>query len=184
MPLTNRNSPRSWPALARLCVRLAACGLLAAALAGTSADAKTFLLNRPAPPFSRLDLHGAHVSLAQYRGKVILLNFWATWCAPCLAEMPQFMQWQKQYAGQGFQVLGVSIDDSPALAARTAEKLRLNYPVLMGDAALLEQYGGILGVPVTFLIDRRGIVRARIDGESDPRALEREIRGLLAAPAE
>ena len=184
MPLTNHNRLRSRRAIAQLWIRLAACGFLAAALAGGTGYAKTFLLNRPAPPFSRLDLHGARVSLAQYRGKVVLLNFWATWCAPCLVEMPRFVEWQKQYAAQGFQVLGVSIDDSPAPAARTAEKLRLDYPVVMGDATLAEQYGGVLGVPVTFLIDRRGIVRARIDGESDTRAMERAIRSLLAAPAE
>lgn len=168
--------------MVRVLARIAACGLLAAILAGGSSYAKTFLLNRPAPEFSRRDLDGARFSLADYRGKVVLLNFWATWCAPCLTEMPQFMEWQKQYAAQGFQVVGVSIDDSEAPAARTAEKLRLNYPVVMGDATLAEQYGGVLGVPVTFLIDRYGIVRARINGESDTHAMESEIRRLLAAP--
>lgn len=165
----------------RLWMTLATCGLVAGLVPGPrNADAKSYLLNRPAPGFSRPDLHGAPVRLADYRGKVVLLNFWATWCAPCLAEMPRFVEWQKEYGAQGFQVVGVSIDDSEAPAARTAEKLRLNYPVIMGDTTLVQEYGGVLGVPVTFLIDRQGIVRARISGGSDTPPMEEEIRRLLA----
>ena len=139
-------------------------------------------MDRPAPAFTRPDLSGAPVSLASLRGKVVLLNFWATWCGPCRAEMPHFIEWQQQYGALGLQVVGVSIDDSEPPVRAFARNLRLNYPVVMGDGRLVEEYGGILGVPVTFLIDRQGIIRARINGECDPRSTEAAIRRLLAAP--
>ncbi len=89
------------------------------------------------------------------------------------------MAWQQEYGARGLVVIGVSIDDSPAPARAFAEKLHLNYPVVMGNAKLGERYGGVLGVPVTFLIDRAGIVRARFDGEEHLAAEERQVRGLL-----
>jgi len=148
-------------------------------LAASASHASPTLLNRPAPAFTRFDLHHARVSLSAYRGQVVLLNFWATWCAPCRLEMPRFVEWQSRYASRGFQVLGVSIDDDDTPVRPFVQKLRLNYPVLMGDARLGELYGGVLGVPVTFLIDREGIIRARFDGETDLRAMENQIRSLL-----
>lgn len=161
--------------------RAGAAALAAAALlAGSPARAEQSLLNRKAPEFSRVDLHGARVDLAQYRGKVVLLNFWATWCAPCRLEMPRFVAWQKQYGRQGFQVVGVSIDDSQAPVGPLAAKMRLDYPVVMGNATLGGLYGGVYGVPVTFLIDRKGIVRARFDGGSEVGPIRAEMLKLLA----
>ncbi len=138
------------------------------------------LVHHPAPEFARPDLGHHRVDLAALRGKVVLLNFWATWCAPCRLEMPRFIEWQKQYGPQGLQIVGVSIDDDAAPVRPFVEKLRVNYPVLMGDARLGERYGGVLGVPVTFLIDRKGIVRARFDGAADLAAVEKQIHQLLA----
>jgi peroxiredoxin len=140
------------------------------------------LVGRRAPEFSLDDLHGTHVDLARDRGKVVLLNFWATWCAPCKVEMPRFMEWQREYGARGLVVIGVSIDDSAAPARAFVETLHLNYPVVMGNAQLGERYGGVLGVPVTFLIDRAGVVRARFDGEEHLGAEERQMRGLLGHP--
>lgn len=140
------------------------------------------LVNRPAPQFARLDLEHHRVDLAALRGKVVLLNFWATWCAPCRLEMPRFIEWQKQYASQGLQILGVSIDDDATPVRPFIEKLHVNYPILMGDARFGSQYGGVFGVPVTFLIDRQGIVRARFDGGVDLPTLEKQIRRLLSKP--
>lgn len=142
--------------------------------------AEQSLVNRRAPEFTRTDLGGARVSLAQYRGKVVLLNFWATWCAPCRLEMPQFVEWQKQYGPKGLQVLGVSIDDHEAPVRPFAAKMQLDYPVVMGTAKLSEDYGGVYGVPVTFLIDRRGVVRARFDGGSETGPILAEVKKLLA----
>lgn len=144
-------------------------------------SASDTLLNRPAPPFSRTDLSGARISLSAYRGKVVLLNFWATWCAPCRVELPRFAAWQKQYGPQGFQILAVSMDDDPALVRDFLRQLHPNYPVLIGDARLGEKYGGVLGLPVTLLIDRHGVIRARIEGEPDLAAMEAQIRKLLAS---
>ncbi|HEX4005209.1 MAG TPA: TlpA disulfide reductase family protein [Acidobacteriaceae bacterium] len=159
---------------------LGAAFLLCALLAGGSAGATESLLNRLAPVFALPDLHGERVDLAKDRGKVVLLNFWATWCGPCRLEMPRFMAWQKQYGARGLQVVGVSIDDSAAPVRPFVEKMRLNYPVVMGSAELGERYGGVLGVPVTFLIDRHGVVRARFAGEERLDAMEKELEKLLA----
>ena len=160
-------------------------GLVAALLAASAAGAAFAadnLLNRKAPEFAIRDLDGRMVNLAAFRGKVVLLNFWATWCAPCQVEMPVFAAWQRQYAPRGFQVIGISMDDDPAPARHLVERLKLNYPVAMGDERLGTRYGGVLGLPLTFLIDRNGVVRARFQGETDVKVIEIRVRALLAQP--
>jgi peroxiredoxin len=127
-------------------------------------------------------LNQSQVRLANYRGKIVLLNFWATWCAPCLLEMPRFVQWQDRYRAHGLQVLGVSMDDDASPVRALNRKLHLNYPVVMGDEKLGDLYGGILGLPVTYLIDRNGAIRARFQGETDLSKIEAELKELLAAP--
>ena len=119
-----------------------------------------------APSFSRLDLTHRKVVLRSYRGRIVLLNFWATWCEPCLTEMPTFVEWQKQYGSRNFQVIGISMDDAAPEVIATVSRLKLNYPVLMGDEYLGADYGGVLGLPVTFLIDRDGKIQARYQGTS------------------
>lgn len=159
-----------------------ACALAGLLLASGAGGAEHSLVNRPAPEFSRTDLQGARIDLAHYKGKVVLLNFWATWCAPCRVEMPRFVRWQQQYGPRGFQVIGVSIDDSAAPVRPFVAKMRLNYPVLMGDARLGDLYGGVYGVPVSILIDRHGIIRARLDGGgTDLSGFKWEMLRLLAA---
>jgi cytochrome c biogenesis protein CcmG, thiol:disulfide interchange protein DsbE len=131
-----------------------------------------------APNFSRPDLSHRKIVLSSYRGKVVLLNFWATWCEPCLTEMPTFVEWQKQYGSRNFQVIGISMDDAAPEVIATVSRLKLNYPVLMGDEYLGADYGGVLGLPVTFLIDREGKIRARYQDESLTR-INRDIQNLL-----
>ena len=145
-----------------------------------AAPAPVSVVHKHAPLFARKDLSGKPVALRAYRGKVVLLNFWATWCGPCLVELPRFAAWQTQYGPDGLQVIAVSMDDGQAPVRTLAGKLRLDFPVLMGDARLGSMYGGVLGLPVTYLIDRNGTVRARIEGESDLKVMESEIRQLLA----
>jgi thiol-disulfide isomerase/thioredoxin len=157
------------------------CGCLATASA-QSLPAAESLLNRPAPQFARQGLNGTHLDLANYRGKIVLLNFWATWCAPCQIEMPVFVQWQRQYGPQGLQVIGISMDDDRALARKLAAQLKLNYPVAMGDEKLGELYGGVLGLPLTYLIDKNGIVRARFQGEISAKIIETKLQELLTHP--
>jgi cytochrome c biogenesis protein CcmG/thiol:disulfide interchange protein DsbE len=132
-----------------------------------------------APGFSRHDLDHRNVNLSAYRGKVVLLNFWATWCAPCLTEIPRFAEWQQKYGGRGLQVIGISMDDDEAPVHAAYKKYKLNYPVLMGDEQLGELYGGVLGLPVTFLIDRNGKIRFKHEGAANLNILGREVKALL-----
>jgi peroxiredoxin len=131
-----------------------------------------------APNFSRVDLTHRKIVLSSYRGKIVLLNFWATWCEPCLTEMPTFVEWQKQYGSGNFQVIGVSMDDAAPEVIATVSRLKLNYPVLMGDEYLGADYGGVLGLPVTFLIGRDGKIQARYQGTSLSR-IHSDIQNLL-----
>jgi cytochrome c biogenesis protein CcmG/thiol:disulfide interchange protein DsbE len=159
---------------------LAAGIALSVSAAGPSGDARarTPSARRTAPDFSRTDLDRREIRLAAYRGKVVLLNFWATWCEPCIVEIPRFAEWQRKYAGR-LQVIGVSMDDEEAPVRAAFKKYRLNYPVVMGDEKLGEQYGRVLGLPTTFLIDPAGKIRYQHDGATDLEVMEREIRELL-----
>ena len=159
-----------------------ACLLVCVCLAANAAHAADSLLHKNAPEFVLTDLNGKRVDLHAYRGKVVLLNFWATWCAPCQLEMPRFVAWQKQYGPRGLRVIGISMDDDPELARKLYRKLRLNYPVMIGNEKVGELYGRVLGLPVTFLIDSRGEVRAKFQGETDLNAMEEQLKALLLQP--
>jgi thiol-disulfide isomerase/thioredoxin len=131
-----------------------------------------------APNFSRPDLSHRRIVLSSYRGKIVLLNFWATWCEPCLLEMPTFVEWQKQYGSKDFQVIGISMDDAAPEVIAAVSRLKLNYPVVMGDEYLGADYGGVLGLPVTFLIGRDGKIQARYQGDPLTR-INSDIQHLL-----
>jgi cytochrome c biogenesis protein CcmG/thiol:disulfide interchange protein DsbE len=132
-----------------------------------------------APDFSVKDLSGQTLQLSHYRGKVVLLNFWATWCSPCRSEIPRFVDLQNKYDKEGLQIVGISLDADPKLVHAFYQQLRMNYPVAIGDAKLAEQYGGVLGLPVSFLIGRDGRIYAKHVGETDISQIEREIKSLL-----
>jgi cytochrome c biogenesis protein CcmG/thiol:disulfide interchange protein DsbE len=132
-----------------------------------------------APDFSLTDLSGQTLQLSHYRGKVVLLNFWATWCSPCRSEIPRFVDLQNKYDRYGFEIIGISLDDDPKLVRAFYQQFRMNYPVAIGDAKLAEQYGGILGLPVSFLIDRDARIDAKYVGEADISRIEREVKSLL-----
>lgn len=134
---------------------------------------------RVAPDFTRTDLNGKSLSLHSYRGKLLLLNFWATWCGPCVTEMPRFVTWQNTYGAAGLQIVGVSMDDDSAPVKRAYAKYHLNYPVVMGDAQLAEHFGGVLGLPLSYLIDPDGRIVGRYQGEPDLKQLESRIKSLL-----
>jgi cytochrome c biogenesis protein CcmG, thiol:disulfide interchange protein DsbE len=109
----------------------------------------------------------------------VLLNFWATWCGPCLAEMPEFVEWQRRYKSGGLQIVGVSMDDDTVPVKRAYEKYHINYPVVMGDAQLGELFGGVFGLPLSYLIDPNGRVVGRYQGELNLEKVEAQIRSLL-----
>jgi cytochrome c biogenesis protein CcmG/thiol:disulfide interchange protein DsbE len=132
-----------------------------------------------APDFSLTDLSGHSLRLSGYRGKVVLLNFWATWCAPCRSEIRHFVDLQNKYDKEGFEIIGISLDDDPTLVRAFDQQLRMNYPVAIGDAKLAEQYGGALGLPVSFLIGRDGRIYAKYVGEADISLIEQEVKSLL-----
>lgn len=153
-------------------------GLIAQAGFAAQPAAKS-LVNKRAPEIARTDLKGAHIDLRSLRGKVVLLNFWATWCAPCQLEIPVFSKWQQQYGAQGLQVVGISMDDDAAPVRRLLSKLKPTYPVAMGDSKLGEQYGGVMGLPLSYLIDKKGVVRARFQGETDLKTIEKRLDAML-----
>lgn len=134
-----------------------------------------------APPFSLIDLNGRKLQLGDYKDKVVLLDFWATWCGPCQIEIPGFVKLQERYRDQGLVVIGISLDDSPEPVREFYREYRMNYPVAMGDERTTELYGGILGLPTTFVIGRDGRIYSRHVGATAVSDIEEEIKELLAA---
>ncbi|MFZ3263003.1 MAG: TlpA disulfide reductase family protein [Terriglobales bacterium] len=128
-----------------------------------------------APDFSLPTLTGEQLALSAYRGKVVLLDFWATWCDPCRDEIPHFVDLQSKYGNRGFLIIGVSMDDSPEPVRDFCQRFKINYPVVMGNAKIGELYGGILGLPIAFLIGRDGRIYAKHIGATDISVFEREI---------
>jgi len=158
--------------------RVLALALLLALAA--NAPAKSPVKLRPgdlAPQFSRSDLQGRPFDLR--RGKVVLIDFWASWCAPCILAIPHLSQLQEKYRARGFQVVGVSMDDSANTTKETMQKIRFNYPVLLGDAKLGNLYGGVLGLPLQILVGADGKILAIRSGEFPPNALDKEIAAAL-----
>ena len=161
--------------------RSALAALLLAAFCAASdiAFAATTLVHKKAPRFVRTDLDHKRLDLNAYRGKLVLLNFWATWCEPCQVEMPRFVEWQSKYGSRGLQIIGISMDDDPSLARQAYARLKLNYPVAMGDEKLGNLYGGIMGLPITYLIDSHGRIQAKYQGEADLHQIETQLQTLL-----
>jgi cytochrome c biogenesis protein CcmG, thiol:disulfide interchange protein DsbE len=127
------------------------------------------------------DMNGKEAHLADYKGKVIMLNFWATWCGPCQYEIPMFIKLQDKYRDQGLVFLGVSVDDeAPQLQAYAKEK-KMNYPVLVGvdHDDLQEAYGPMVGIPTTILIGRDGSICTKYMGAQSLERFERDIKALL-----
>jgi thiol-disulfide isomerase/thioredoxin len=169
----------------------------AAAHAGLAVDTSTgmpqfvsLLKGKPAPGFVLEDLSGKRVSLASYRGKAVLVNFWATWCAPCRIETPWLVELRNQYAGQGFEILGVSTDDIDRDNAKqlNSEKkeiadfvarMHMSYPVLIEGDKLDQPYGGLDVLPESFFVNRNGTVVAAEAGLTSKDEIESNIRKAL-----
>lgn len=130
--------------------------------------------------FTLKDMNGVDVALASFKGKVILLNFWATWCAPCRVEIPYLIELQKQY-GDDLVVLGVSVDDTAEKLKPYASEMQINYPLLIaaGRQAFQDAYGPFYGIPVTVFVGRDGIVHRKHSGIASKEQFEHEIKSLL-----
>ena len=125
------------------------------------------------------DMNGYEVRLADYKGKVILLNVWATWCGPCELEIPELIEAYSKYKDKGLVVLGVSLDDPAETLRAYAPKKQMNYPLLLWQDEFDEAYGPIVGVPITFFIGRDGTISRRHFGPVTKEGIEREIKALL-----
>jgi thiol-disulfide isomerase/thioredoxin len=139
--------------------------------------------NKPAPDFTLESLDGKNLSLSDLRGKAVLLNFWATWCAPCKIEMPWFVELQSEYGSQGLQIVGVAMDDSSKEdIAKFAKDMGVNYPVLLGKEAVGEEYGGVPALPESFFIGRDGKIVDKIIGLKGKAEIEDAIKKALDTP--
>ena len=150
-------------------------GAFAPATIGCPADAK------PAKDFTLKDMNNRDVRLSDYKGKVVLLDFWATWCAPCKVEIPWFLEFQKQYGSKGFQVIGVSTDDTLAKLTPYVAGMKMTYPVLqgLGNDKIVDEFGATIALPTTILISRDGKICGRHIGLTGKEIFEAEIKALL-----
>ena len=128
-----------------------------------------------------MDLDGKPVKASDFEGKVVLLNFWATWCGPCRMEIPSLIELQRRHADRGLVVLGVSMDEGGPGAVRPfVKQAGVNYPVAMANDAVLKTFGGIEAIPTSFVIDRSGRIAAKHLGYADQAVLEASLQPLLA----
>lgn len=167
----------------RIRILLALCAGIAAALltyahlkSNGSSHATQHTMARD---FALHQLDGTEVRLSSYRGKVVLLDFWATWCVPCREETPHFVELQQKYGDRGLQVIGISMDDTPDPVQEFSSQFHTNYPIVMGNAKIGEQYAGVLGLPIAFLIDRDGRIDKKHVGATSVSVFEQEISTLL-----
>jgi thiol-disulfide isomerase/thioredoxin len=144
---------------------------------------------KSAPEVTFKDLNGKDATLAQYKGKVVLVNFWATWCDPCYIEIPWLIEMQQKYEAKGFTVLGISMDEEgkaavdPFLAKErfnvNGEKLPMNYPIVIGNDEVADKFGGLLGYPTSFLLSRDGKIVKKVQGlisyEEFTKAIEAQL---------
>ncbi len=179
--------------LTRLSAAFAAALLAACFAAGCSrskpappkASAQADKGRKPAPDFTLKDADGKTVRLADYHGKVVLLDFWATWCGPCRIEIPWFTEMERKNKDKGFAVLGVAMDDEGWKVVKPfMAELKMNYRVILGNDETAQKYGGIDALPTTFLIDKQGRIASVHVGLADRKEFEDGVQNLLQAPGE
>ncbi|MBI5380535.1 MAG: TlpA family protein disulfide reductase [Opitutae bacterium] len=135
---------------------------------------------RPAPAWTLKDVDGKPVSSEQFKGKVVVIDFWATWCPPCRVEIPGYIALQKKYGKDGLVIIGVSLDRAgPAVVKQFATKNQVNYVMVMGDEKVVEAFGGFDAIPTTFIIDRQGQLRDQKTGSEETAEYEKRLLAFL-----
>ncbi|MDO8602679.1 MAG: TlpA disulfide reductase family protein [Candidatus Omnitrophota bacterium] len=133
-----------------------------------------------APEFSLKDAGGGEKKLSDFKGSVVIIDFWATWCPPCRQEIPHFVDLYSQYKDQGLEIIGVSMDQSPEkVIPDFIEKNNINYTILFGEDNVYDLYGGINAIPTTFLVDKEGNIRKKYIGYNGKEVFEKDIKELL-----
>jgi cytochrome c biogenesis protein CcmG/thiol:disulfide interchange protein DsbE len=133
-----------------------------------------------APNFVLKDLDGKLVSLSDFKGKVVIIDFWATWCPPCLMEIPHFQSLYEEYSDRGLIVIGISLDQGGVNVVKPFVKSKgMTYPVVMGGRQVANDYGGIRGIPTTFVVDRKGDIVEKAVGYRDKAFFEKAVKELL-----
>ena len=159
---------------------LIALTLAAASLAVPSLCADDDFKPSPAPTWTLTDVEGKAVSSDQLKGKVIVLDFWATWCGPCRSEIPSYIELQRQYGPAGLAIVGVSLDrGGPAVVKKFIAEQKINYQIVLGDDKVAEAYGGVEAIPTTFIIDRSGTIRYRKVGAMEPEEFAAVLKPFL-----
>lgn len=134
----------------------------------------------PAPNFSLKDLSGKTINLSDFKGKVVLLNFWAVWCVPCEAEIPELVKWQQEYQSDGLQIIGVTYPPTNKVKVRSfARKMKINYPILFGSKKTKELFDSGENLPYSVVIDREGIIKERIEGIIFSDEFDEKVKPLL-----
>jgi thiol-disulfide isomerase/thioredoxin len=175
---------QGWRALLLATGALLLSALIAGAGFAQEADRVIRFVRNPdaAPDFKLDSIDGRPLTLASARGKVVLLNFWATWCGPCRAEIPDLIALQQKYKEQ-LQIIGLTVDDDDAsFIKQVVARTRINYPVAMTTPEVRVQYGGVAALPTSFVLDTQGRVVQKHEGLRDPALYETEIRALLGLP--
>lgn len=158
-------------------IRLAGVGLVFAVALSFGCRAEP---QSKAPNFALKTQQGETLELKKLKGKVVVLNFWATWCAPCRAEIPGMLEVYDKYKAKGLEIVGVSLDRGGwTRVTPFLEKMRITYPVVIGDVDLVNLYGGIEAIPTTFIIDKKGNIARKHIGYLSKNQFEEQIRGLL-----
>jgi len=136
--------------------------------------------NQLAPGWELPDLDGKAIHSTDFKDQVVVLDFWATWCPPCRAEIPDFIELQHKYAAQGLTVIGISVDQSDLKTVKSfAQKMGINYPVVLADNKIVDTFGGIDGLPTTFIINRTGHIVEQHLGFTPPITIEKDVKALL-----